>query len=281
MITGFLHPGQMGASLAAACAGERLWASAGRSAATAARAATAGMADAGDLAAIVARADLIVSICPPDAALEQARRVAALGFGGVYLDANATSPATAREIAALFEHAVDGSVVGPPAERAGTTRLYLSGTDAAAVARRWAGSMVEPRVVGDAPGAASALKMCYAAWTKGSAALVLAIAAAAEADGVAADLAREWALSTPDLTGRLAAAARNAPKAWRFAGEMEEIADTLSASGLPAGFHRAAAEVFRRLSEFKDAAPPAVPDALAAVLDAGPASGTDVTRSRR
>ncbi len=184
MITGFLHPGEMGSSVAAACAGRRIWASENRSEATVARAEAAGIEDVGDVRTLVEIADTIVSVCPPEAALAQARQVAELGFTGVYVDANAVSPATARRVASMFENAVDGGIVGPPAVTPGTTRLYLSGSHAADVARRWEGSALDARVVGAEPGAASALKMCYAAWTKGTAALLLAVLAVATVEGV-------------------------------------------------------------------------------------------------
>lgn len=259
MITAFLHPGEMGASIAAACTGRRVWASEHRSAATVARAAAAGIDDVGDLGTLVELADTIVSVCPPDSALAQAREVSALGFSGVYVDANATSPATARLVASLFEHSVDGGIVGPPAHQPGTTRLYLSGPSAADVARRWKGSLLDARVVGDHPGAASALKMCYAAWTKGSAALLLATLTVATVEGVDADLTSEWDISQPDLPTRAARAAHgSASKAWRFAGEMDEIAATFRDAGLPSGFHDAAAEVYGRLADFKDGPPPSL-----------------------
>ena len=73
MITGFLHPGEMGSSVAAACAGRRVWASENRSPATLARAEAAGIDDVGDIGTLVEIADTIVSVCPPDAALAQAR----------------------------------------------------------------------------------------------------------------------------------------------------------------------------------------------------------------
>lgn len=264
MITGFLHPGEMGSSVAAACAGRRIWASEHRSAATVTRAAAAGIDDVGDVRTLVETADTIVSVCPPDVALTQARQVAGLGFNGVYVDANATSPATARQVAALFEHAVDGGIVGPPAHRAGTTRMYLSGSGAADVARRWDGSALETRVVGDEPGAASALKICYAAWTKGSTAMLLAVLAVATAEGVDADLIGEWDISQPDLLERAKRSAQgSAPKAWRFAGEMDEIAAKFTHARMPSGFHDAAAEVFHRLAGFKDAAPPSLDDVIA------------------
>jgi Domain of unknown function (DUF1932) len=108
------------------------------------------------------------------------------------------------------------------------------------------GTPVEAPVLGTEPGLASALKMAYAAWTKGTAAMLLAIAAAAREAGVEDALLAEWERSQPDVPGRLEAAAGAAErKGWRWVGEMEEIAATLAAAGQPDGFHGAAAEVFR------------------------------------
>jgi hypothetical protein len=244
MITGFLHPGEMGSSVAAACAGRSIWASEHRSHATVIRAEAAGIEDVGDVRTLVNTADTIVSVCPPEAAIAQARQVAELGFTGVYVDANATSPATAKRVASMFEHFVDGGIVGPPAITPGTTRLYLSGSRAAEVAARWDGSAFEARVVGDEPGAASAT-----------------------VEGVDADLIGEWHISQPDLLHRAKRAAQGSTaKAWRFAGEMDEIAATFRDAGLPPGFHDAAAEVFRRLTGFKDAPPPSLEDVIETLL---------------
>jgi hypothetical protein len=183
----------------------------------------------------------------------------------VFVDANAVSPATAREIAAIIgEHGgrfVDGGIIGPPPPGGGT-RLYLSAAspdsaaDSAAdsaeqsaqdVAALFTGTAVDARVVAGGAGAASAVKMAYAAWTKGTAALVLAVRSLARAEGVEDVLDSEWALSQPQLGGRLDAAARSAvTKGWRWVAEMEEISASFGAAGLPGGFHQAAAEVFRR-----------------------------------
>jgi 3-hydroxyisobutyrate dehydrogenase-like beta-hydroxyacid dehydrogenase len=226
-----LHPGEMGAAVAACLGQGVIWAPEGRSAETAERAR--------DLApGEPLSADVILSICPPHAAREVAASVA--GFRGIYVDANAISPARVRQVRALVPEAdfVDGGIIGPPPERAGTTRLYLTGERAQEVAALFAGSVVEARIVGDA----SALKMAYAAWTKGSAALLLAAHAAAEVYGVGEALDAEWS----DLQGRYAGAREAAmKKGWRWAGEMEEIADAFAAAGQPEGFHRAAAEVYR------------------------------------
>lgn len=271
---GLLHPGDMG-SVVGACAvaaGSRvLWASEGRSAGSRERAAAAGLEDGGRLAAVVGASDVVISVCPPHAALDLARAVAGLGFAGLFVDANAVAPATGREIGAVAEAGgatfVDGGLIGPPPRAAGSTRLYLSGREAKRAAALFGGSALEVVVVGDAPGAASALKMAYAAYTKGVSALLMAIRALAASEGVDDALLAEWRRSQPDLPKRSEAAARdNARKAWRFVGEMEEIAATFEAAGLPGGFHEAAEEVYRRLVAYKDAAtPPAMADLVASL----------------
>jgi 3-hydroxyisobutyrate dehydrogenase-like beta-hydroxyacid dehydrogenase len=234
VVVGLLHPGEMGAAVGAAVTGEVIWASEGRSAETHARAAA--FRDVGQVAKVVEEADVILSICPPHAALEAAR--ACVGFGGIYVDANAVSPQRAREVAALHGRFVDGGIVGGPPTAPGTT-LYLSGAHAGDVASLFDGSPLSARVVTDA----SAVKMAYAAWSKGTTALLLAIRDVAHAYGVE----DEWRVAAPELAAQLPRAeAAAAKKGWRWVGEMEEIADTFGAVGSPQGFHRAAAEVFRR-----------------------------------
>src|SRR4051794_11160310 len=226
-----LHPGEMGSAVAAALGGDVIWAPDGRSRATAERARNLTPGD--PLAA-----DVILSICPPHAAREVAASVA--GFTGLYVDANAVSPATSRAVRALVPHAdfVDGGIIGPPPIAPGSTRLYLGGDRAEAIAQLFAGSALDARIVGDA----SALKMAYSAWTKGSAALLLAAHAVAEGYGVGEALDAEWT----DLQDRYAGARdAAAEKGWRWVGEMEEIADAFAAVGQPVGFHRAAAQVYR------------------------------------
>jgi 3-hydroxyisobutyrate dehydrogenase-like beta-hydroxyacid dehydrogenase len=269
---GILHPGDMG-SVVGACAvaaGARvLWASEGRSAGSRERAAAAGLEDARTVAAVVAASDVIVSVCPPHAAIEVARDVAGRRFAGLFVDANAVAPGTAREIGAIVEASgatfVDGGLIGPPPRNAGSTRLYLSGREAKRAAALFESSALEAIAIGDGPGAASALKMTYAAYTKGSSALLMAIRALAASEGVDDALLAEWRRSQPDLPKRSEAAARdNARKAWRFVGEMEEIAAAFAAAGLPGGFHEAAAEIYARLADYKDAAtPPSMADLVA------------------
>jgi 3-hydroxyisobutyrate dehydrogenase-like beta-hydroxyacid dehydrogenase len=246
-IVGVLHPGAMGSAVGAALRAHRheaLWASEGRSAATAARARAAGMRDVGTVAALLARAEAVLSICPPHAALETARLAA--GFEGVFVDANAVSPDTARAAqAAVGGRFVDGGIIGPPPTQPGATRLYLSGEEAGAVAGLFDGGPLEALVLDGGVGAASALKMAYAAWTKGTSALLVAIRATARANGVDDDLLAEWARSQPRLAERYEHAVEaSAEKGWRWVAEMREIAQTFAAAGQPDGFHLAAAEVF-------------------------------------
>jgi 3-hydroxyisobutyrate dehydrogenase-like beta-hydroxyacid dehydrogenase len=269
---GILHPGDMG-SVVGACAvagGSRvLWASEGRSAGSRERAAAAGLEDARTVAALVAASDVIVSVCPPHAAIDLARDVAGRRFAGLFVDANAVAPATVREIGAVVEAGgaafVDGGLIGPPPRNAGSTRLYLSGREAKRAAALFESSALEALAIGDGPGAASALKMAYAAYTKGSSALLMAIRALAASEGVDDALLAEWRRSQPELPKRSEAAARdNARKAWRFVGEMEEIAATFAAAGLPGGFHEAAAVIYERLAGYKDATtPPSMADLVA------------------
>ena len=260
-VIGLLHPGEMGAAVGRCLTGVGhtvLWASEGRGPQTAARARAAGLNDAGTAAEVADRADIIFSICPPHAALDVAWAVQ--GFGGLFVDANAISPATAREVAMMVEEGgatyIDGGIIGLPPVAADTTRLYLSGPEADALRGLFDGTPLDARVIRGGTWSASAVKMAYAAWTKGTAALLLAARALARAEGVEDALLAEWALSQPTLAGRAQGAARSATtKGWRWVAEMEEIAASMAAAGLPDGFHQAAAEIFRRSPRTEPDAP--------------------------
>lgn len=236
MKVGILHPGEMGAAVGAALASaghDVLWASNGRSDATRQRAAA--FRDVGSLEAVARESAVIVSVVPPHAALDLARSLPP--FDGIFVDANAVSPETARSVGASVSRFVDGGIVGgPPAPR-----LYLSGAEADSVVALFAGSPIETEVVAGA----SALKCAYAAWTKGTAALVLAIREFARAEGVEDPLFAEWARSQPQLPERLGAAERSAAaKGWRWIGEMEEIARTFEDLGIPGRMLMGAADVY-------------------------------------
>jgi len=272
---GILHPGQMGSAVGAALRSmghEPLWASAGRSVDTAERAKLDGLEEVETLARLFAESSVVLSICPPANAREVAKAAIDSAFAGTYVDCNAVSPDTARSLADDCTDTaidfVDGGIVGPPPRSAGSTRLFLSGDHAAEVARLFQGSPLDPIVLDGRVGAASALKMAYAAWTKGSAALLLAIRALARREGVEEALLTEWDLSVNGLRERSTGSGRfTAPKAWRFEGEMREIAATFENAGLPGDFHSAASEVYARMAGFKNAESiPEFDDILEAIL---------------
>ena len=164
---------------------------------------------------------------------------------------------------------VDGGIIGSPPRSPGDSRLYLSGLWAEEISNLFAGTPLDAQVIGDEIGQASAVKMAYAAWTKGTAALILAIRALARAEGVEQTLVAEWQQSQPALTARPHAAARSAlQKGWRWVAEMEEIAATMSAAGLPPGFHEAAAAIYTRVPHTTTAESPTSEPSLTTVINA-------------
>ena len=271
---GLINPGAMGASVGAAAAGTDhrvIWASSGRSDASRERADKAGLEDCVTLQRLIEQSDIILSICPPHAAEAVAGEIAAAGFSGTYLEGNAISPKRTRKIEQLILSSggrfVDGGIIGGPAWRKeSNTRLYLSGEQAIDIAACFSGSPLEAIVISNQIGAASALKMTFAAYTKGSTALLSAILAVAERSGVRAELERQWGDSFAEQTRNRVAA--NTAKAWRFAGEMREISATFTDAGIPGDFHEGAAEIFERLSQSKDrTGVPAIEEVLDALLD--------------
>jgi 3-hydroxyisobutyrate dehydrogenase-like beta-hydroxyacid dehydrogenase len=270
---GILHPGQMGIVVAVSAqnsGNEVFWASECRSAATRKRASDTGLHDAGTLAKLCELCPLIVSVCPPEFADEIAEQVALHSYQGVYVDANAISPERTHCIAHRLEETgarfVDGGIIGPPATTRKRTWLYLAGEHAAEIAPYFSSGPIEVEVLAGGIGRASALKMCFAAYSKGSIALACSVLGAAEQLEVLDDLKRQWARSGPSLPELESEILRAAPKAWRFISEMHEIAVTFQDAGLPPEFHRAAAEIFRRLEHFKGCTEPSVNDVLGTLL---------------
>jgi 3-hydroxyisobutyrate dehydrogenase-like beta-hydroxyacid dehydrogenase len=271
---GILHPGKMGIFVAA-CVGKNgysvYWASEGRSQQTHLRAEQHQLRDAGTLAALCETCQIIVSVCPPHAADAVADQVMRLSFRGQYLELNAISPQKVRAIGQKMREAgiafVDGCIIGGPAWEIGKTFLYLSGEQAAAAAGLFATGSMDTHVIGDEIGRASALKMCYSAYTKGTTALLSSILAAAQELGVRKELENQWSLDWPGFAEETQEKVRKVTaKAWRFAAEMEEIATTFQDAGLPGEFYLACAHIYRRLSGFKDAPmEPALDDVLAAL----------------
>ena len=258
---GFLHPGSMGISIAVIAqksGHDVFWVSAERSSETKERAKKYTLIETKSLDELCEKCSLIISVCPPHAAMEVAESVVACSFMGIYTDVNAISPNNAQSIGQFMTENgidfVDGGIIGGPAWNPGTTYLYLSGPSAAAVADCFAAGPLSVEVIGAEIGKASALKMCFAANTKGTVALLCAVVAAAEKFGVWKELEKQWSRNESDYANTTFEAIRSVTaKAWRFSGEMDEIASTLEAAGLPDGFHRAAGDIYRRMSKFKGA----------------------------
>lgn len=263
----------MGAAVGAqlVAAGQRCgWLPHGRGPASRARAEAAGLVALDDLS----ECEIVVSVCPPAAAVHVAQEVARTGFTGLYLDANAISPRHAEEIATLLSATVvDGGIVGPPPRRAGSTRLYLSGQDDAVsrVHALFAGTALTPVVVPGPVGAASALKLAFATYNKVNSVLAAQAHALARHHGVDTQL-RELAatvlpgspLAEPD------GLAATGGKAWRWAPEMAEIAEACRDAGLPADLLDAAETFLSHWRAHKDD-PDVTLDQLLAALSRPPA----------
>jgi len=270
---GIMHPGEMGVSIAASAINnghQVYWLSSGRSHATRLRAEQQNLIEVKHVTEFCQVCEMIFSVCPPSAAEEVARQVATAGFKGIYLDANAISPQRAMIISQLMKsnHVdfIDASIIGGPAWKPGETWLYLSGKNADVVADCFKTGPLETNIIGEDVGRASALKMCYAAYSKGTTALLISILATAESLGVRQDLYRQWDLDDPVFLKQVdRRAIRITAKAWRFEGEMEEIASTFEKVGLPDGFHKAAAEVYRRMADLKNSVPNTMEQILAAI----------------
>jgi 3-hydroxyisobutyrate dehydrogenase-like beta-hydroxyacid dehydrogenase len=230
---GLLFPGQMGSAVGRGVNAEVVWASEGRSAETAERAAT--FTDVGSVEQLVRSSDAILSICPPGIAEEVSERVFRYGFEGIFVEANAISPERMRRIAQLGPRVVDGSIVA-----ATGINLYLAGPSAEEIAALFDGSDVKAIPIGGEVGAASALKMAFGGWNKIGIALTSQAHAIANAYGVGEQLEAEGVPA--DRLGRFA------DRAWRWAPEMEEIADMCREIGLSDGIPRGAAAFYAELS---------------------------------
>ena len=264
----------------------------GRSERTRALAATADIEDAGALDELVEQTDLILSILPPAAAPDFAQAVAdSLSTHKkklVFVDANAIAPATTRAIGEVVGNAgatfVDGSIIGAPPGRRDPTRLYVSGPDAGRIEAIARPDMLV-RNLGSEIGAASGIKMCYAALTKGTMTLDTLVLLAARSLGLSEPLMAEFGESQSTARSRME---RSVPwlaaDAARWVGEMEEIARTFADAGFTRQMHEGAADVFRLLAQSELAAETretanrerSLDDALDAFFAASPsASGRD------
>jgi 3-hydroxyisobutyrate dehydrogenase-like beta-hydroxyacid dehydrogenase len=255
-VVALLHPGMMGARIGAELVrvGHQVrWLAVGRSSASRGRAEEAGLIATGDVDTLLSGAEIVLSVCPPQGALDVARLVAGGGFAGTYVDANPVAPATLAQIAATVEagggRIVDGGIVGPPPGEGLSTHLYLAGDPSTAgkVAELFTGSAVTPMVVGADLGAASAAKQAYALFNKGRMLLAAVAADLAESSGVLDVLAAESGRSGADILAELPAVrAGLAEVGWRWGPEFEELAAALVASGADPALARACVQVLGR-----------------------------------
>ena len=256
-----VSPGDMGHNVGKALKKEGLriiTSLAGRSDRTKGLAADAGFEDLPSLDAVMAEADLVLSIMPPSAAVGAAREMAAAmtaaGNTPPYADCNAVSPQTAHEAADVIVSAgasfIDAGIVGPgPGTREKPTHFYVSGPDAAAM-EILQGPHIDVINMGPEIGQASAIKMCYASLTKGSWTLFTAALMAAEALGVTEKLHEELQFSRPQVYAEMERMVPRLPlDAGRWIGEMHEIAATFDGVGVTPNFHEGAAAVFELLDK--------------------------------
>ncbi|MFJ9634942.1 DUF1932 domain-containing protein [Streptomyces sp. NPDC101175] len=267
---GILHPGSMGAAVAACAASNAaavLWCTAGRSAASAVRAERFGLEPVPTLEQLLDRCDLVISLCPPAAAEDLAREVAAHRFDGVYVEANAINPERtlrAVDLLAATATVVDGGVVGSPPVGGKTPTLYLSGpADATArVEELFASTDVLTKTLGTEVGQASALKLAYAAFQKTSRVLVALAVGVAREHGVDQELIEVASKRTGSYLSEPGYIAKTAARAWRWGPELEEAGDMLAAVGLPPEMLRAAASTLARWNDAKDDGELTLTDAL-------------------
>lgn len=213
--------------------------------------------DAGDLDATVDEADMILSILPPTSAVKLAEDVAAAmkrtGKTPIYVDCNAISPGTTVEVGAHITAAganfIDAGIIGLAPNKSKNTRFYVSGPDTTPMLVL-NGKGFEVISLGETIGQASAMKMVYAASTKGSWTLWTSLLLTAERNGLQAPLIAEFEHSQP---ANLKAAQGKVPflpaDSARWIGEMEEIAKTFREADVTGGFMDGAAWVFELLSE--------------------------------
>ncbi|MGZ2360961.1 DUF1932 domain-containing protein [Streptomyces sp. 372A] len=267
---GILHPGSMGAAVAACAATNAaavLWCETGRSVASAERAAEAGLTPVETLGELLDRSDIVISLCPPAVAEDLARDAAGHRFAGVFVEANAINPERVQRIAGLFAPGatvVDGGVVGSPPVRGKTPTLYLSGPAAGTdrIEALFAGTAVQTAVLGAEVGKASALKLAYASFQKTSRVLTALAVGMAREHGVDQELIEVASRRTDSYLAEPEYVAKTAARAWRWGPELEEAADALAAVGLPPEMLRAAASTLARWDDVKDDGELTLTDAL-------------------
>jgi putative dehydrogenase len=258
MKVAIVAPGNMGAAVAQRLGEhgvEVLTTLEGRGAASATRARAAGMT-------VVpfdrlCEGESLLSILPPAAALGFARQAAPLLGAAerkpVFVDCNAVSPDTARQIGAMIGATgapfVDAAIIGLPPKPGGPSpHFYASGPDGAKL-QALAAHGLDVRVLSGPVGAASGLKMCYAGINKGGAAIAAAMILAAARSGATEALHQELSESLPSVLNSLQRQIPDMlPKAYRWVGEMREIAAFTGEDAATAEIFNGFAALFERIA---------------------------------
>jgi 3-hydroxyisobutyrate dehydrogenase-like beta-hydroxyacid dehydrogenase len=258
---GLLHPGSMGAAFGAQLRARGhtvLWCPDGRSDATRLRAEGAGLQPVA-LAELVARSEVLLSLCPPAAAEEVAAAVAAvrvMSADAIYVEANAVAPSRVQRVAELLAPMpmVDAAVVGSPPVGGKTPTLYLAGAEEQTdwIVQLFTGTDIHTHVLGDRLGAASALKLAYTSYQKASRVLAAVAYGAADAYGVGDELLAIAAKRTRSYLVETEYIPKTAARAWRWGPEIEDAAGLLADAGLPDALMHAAAATLARWDGSKD-----------------------------
>jgi 3-hydroxyisobutyrate dehydrogenase-like beta-hydroxyacid dehydrogenase len=256
---GVMSPGDMGSGVGGALvrSGLRVITSLkGRSEASSTRAGEQGIVDVGSLDAVVASSDLMLSILVPSEALgfaaSAAESIVRTNRHVAFADCNAVSPATGVKIGKIITAAggmfIDAGIIGGSPRTGAIPRFYASGEHAGILAEL-DGKGISVPVMRGAVGRASGLKMLYAALTKGTAALHASTLMAAKSLGLFDDLIHELEQSQSGTLTAMGRVNSISAQAFRWIGEMEEIASTFEDAGVTPNIHAGAAETFQKISD--------------------------------
>ena len=256
---GITSPGDMGQGVAMVLKASGFnvcMASEGRSARTRTLGETAGLTDLHSMDTLVKECDMVMSILDPGAAVANAKAVAAAckntGRKILFVECNAIAPGTMQEITAIMEGVdctvVDAGIIGPPPRNNAKQRFYISGPNAHLVQRINCAQIIV-KVAGEKIGDASAVKMCYAALTKGSIALGTELLVAARKLGVDQALEAEFKASQAELYESVLSRSAGMPfKAYRWVPEMNEIAKTFGGVGMTPKMFEGVSELYAQVA---------------------------------
>ena len=228
----------------------------GRSQRTKNLAEMAGLRQVATLEDMVIQADLVLSIMVPSKAMSFVREISphfeSSKTPTYFADCNAVSPQSALAMAEVINQAggkfIDGGIIGTAPTKGDTPRFYVSGPDASLV-MELDGRGIIVKAIGNKVGQASGIKMCYAALTKGTNTLHVALLTAASRMGLTDDLRKEFEFSQKSHLAAMEKGISRLPaNAHRWIGEMEEIAATFENLGVTPNFHKGAAEIYKMLN---------------------------------